>query len=92
MVGVYSAFHFTTLEEYYCGTLYLGPLNGVSDGSFFIIVATFVTGFFGNNYWATPVIEIEGTWMAINGVPSLTYGQITALTIGILNCLDSIWK
>lgn len=91
-VGIYSAFHFTTLEEYYSGMLYLGPLNGISDGSFFIIVASFISGLFGNNFWATPFFEIENTWMAINGVPILTYGQFVALSIGILNILDSVVK
>ena len=58
MIGLYSAFHFTTLEEYYTGTLYLGPCNGVSDGSFVIVVASFITGIVGNNFWATPIYEI----------------------------------
>lgn len=90
MVGLYSAFHFTTLEEYYCGTLYLGPLNGVSDGSLIIVILTFITGCFGNNFWATPAIGIE--WLVVPGVPKLTYGQIFALCIGVLNYFDSIYK
>jgi len=44
IVSVYAAFHFATLEEYYTGTLYLPPLNGVSDGSIVIILATFISG------------------------------------------------
>jgi hypothetical protein len=90
LVSVYAAFHFTTLEEYYCGTLYLGKCNGVTDGSFIIVVACFITGCVGNNFWATPVIDIA--WLNINGVPMLTWGQIAALAIALANFLDSVWK
>ncbi len=60
-VGIYSAFHFATLEEYYTGTLYLPPMNGVSDGSFIIIIASIITGCFGNNFWLTPICD--GSWL-----------------------------
>jgi hypothetical protein len=40
MLGIYSAFHFITLEEYYSGVLYLGPFNGVSDGLMIVLGLT----------------------------------------------------
>ena len=36
---LHGIFHFTTMEEYYTGGLFLGPFNGVSDGS--ILLYTF---------------------------------------------------
>jgi hypothetical protein len=60
-VGIYSAFHFATLEEYYVGTLHLPIFNGVSDGSVLIIAISFVTGCLGNNIWTTPAFD--GTWL-----------------------------
>ena len=89
-VGIYSAFHFATLEEYYTGTLYLPPLNGVSDGSFAIIIATIITGSLGNNFWLIPICD--GTWLQINGVEFLTLGQIFAIVIGVGNFFTGIFK
>lgn len=91
-IGLYSSFHFTTLEEYYTGILYLGPGNGVSDGCAVILIANLVTICIGsNNYWATPVFDIT-PYITINGVTVITLGQIAALSIGVLNCFLSSWK
>ena len=57
VVTIYAAFHFATLEEYYTGTLYLPPLNGVSDGSIVIIIATFISGCTTNAFWASEVLD-----------------------------------
>lgn len=43
------SFHFSTLEEYYTGGLYLLPGNAVTDGSFFVIAVCFFLGFYGND-------------------------------------------
>lgn len=58
LVGLYSAFHFATLEEFYVGTLYLPVCNGVSDGSALVVIASIFTAFIGNNFWATPFLDI----------------------------------
>jgi ethanolaminephosphotransferase len=50
-----ASFHFSTLEEYYTGGLFLGRFNGVSDGSFFVILIYFIMGCFGNEFWKYPV-------------------------------------
>ncbi len=90
MIGIYSAFHFTTLEEYYVGTLYLPIGNGVSDGSGAIILFSAMTCFVGNNFWATP--WFDATWMNVEGVTVLTYGQFFALATGTITFLSHFGK
>jgi ethanolaminephosphotransferase len=51
LVAVTQSFHFCTLEEYYIGGLYLGPFNGVTDGSAAIIGIFLITGIFGYDCW-----------------------------------------
>ncbi len=92
LIGVYSAFHFETLGEYYCGTLYLPPLNGVTDGSCFIISVTLLTLLFVNNFMATPIVSIESLVAVPGFPPQLTLGMIIALTVGISNYLVSVKK
>jgi len=50
-----AAFHFCTLEEYYTGGLFLGPCNGITDGSVGIIVTFIIMGFAGNDFWVTRI-------------------------------------
>lgn len=69
-----AAFHFTTLEEYYVGTLKLPVCNAVSDGSLLIIVMYIVTGILGNDIWVITVCD--GTWLNIEGITDLTLGQL----------------
>ena len=90
MIGIYSAFHFVTLEEYYSGYLYLPIFNGVSDGSIAIVALSFATGFVGNNIWATPLVD--GTWLNIDGVTVLTLGQLGALGTATACFLLHIYK
>jgi hypothetical protein len=53
LLGVAQSFHFSTLEEYYIGGLFLGPFNGVTDGSALIISIFMATGIAGNDIWLT---------------------------------------
>jgi len=46
-----AAFHFSTLEEYYVGTLYLPPCNAVSDGSVLVCAMFILSGIAGNDFW-----------------------------------------
>ena len=46
--GGVALFYYTTLEEYYVGGLHLQIGNGVTDGSFPVIVGLIVLGFTGN--------------------------------------------
>lgn len=52
-----AAFHFSTLEEYYTGGLFLGPLNGISDGSLGVILANIFVALFGNEMFALKVSD-----------------------------------
>jgi ethanolaminephosphotransferase len=61
-----SAFHFSTLEEYYLGILELPPLNGVSDGSIIIILYFIACGIVGNEKMALNVRP--GEWLHIDGI------------------------
>lgn len=52
VLAVTQSFHFCTLEEYYIGGLFLGPFNGVTDGSAALILIFFATGIAGTDFWA----------------------------------------
>jgi len=52
-----ASFHFSTLEEYYTGSLMLGPGNGVSDGSFGVISMMIVMSVIGNDFWSCVVFD-----------------------------------
>ena len=80
-----AAFHFTTLEEFYVGTLALPVCNAVSDGSILIIILYLVTGITGNEIWATEIVD--GSWMNIKGITELTLGQIVVTVM----CLTSVF-
>jgi hypothetical protein len=79
---VYACFHFATLEEYYMGILRLPVCNGVSDGSVFMILFMIFTGIIGPEFWTQSPCESEcGSWLNMNGVSYLTWGQILILAI-----------
>ena len=55
-----NTFHFSTLEEYYVGTLVLPIFNGVSDGSVALIITYLFLGIVG---WETATIPVcSGEW------------------------------
>lgn len=59
MLAITQSFHFSTLEEYYIGGLYLGPFNGVTDGSVLIIGIFMASGIFGTSFWGSPLPGFE---------------------------------
>lgn len=62
LLGVTQSFHFCTLEEYYIGGLFLGPFNGVTDGSAAVIAIFLATGIAGNGFWANQTsLPLVGT-------------------------------
>jgi hypothetical protein len=73
MLAVTQSFHFCTLEEYYIGGLFLGPFNGVTDGSAGIIGIFIATGITGNAFWATQA--------TLPLVGALRVSQIVAMTV-----------
>lgn len=50
-----ASFHFSTLEEYYTGGLFLGPFNGVTDGSALVYLTFLFMAIAGNDFWIWPV-------------------------------------
>ena len=64
-----ASFHFSTLEEYYTGGLFLGPGNGISDGSGGVIGLFIFMGFFGNDFWKFKAVgSFEIVDLAIVGI------------------------
>jgi hypothetical protein len=46
-------FYFVTMEQYYTGEMNFPPINGVDEGSVFVLIMSFVTAFYGNmELWA----------------------------------------
>ena len=52
-----ASFHFCTLEEYYTGGLFLGPFNGVTDGSVGVILLFLLMSLAGNEFWTAEIGE-----------------------------------
>ena len=48
-------FYFATLEGYYIGGVFLGKINGVTDGSFVYIGMTLFVSFIDQNYLFIPI-------------------------------------
>ena len=90
VVMAMAAFHFTTLEEYYVGTLCLPVCNAVSDGSLLIILLFLVTGFTGNWIWTVHVVD--GTWLNIEGIEELTLGQVVVIVMSVMSLFIQIGK
>ena len=80
-----SSFHFSTLEEYYCGGLYLGVGNGVTDGSVGIIGLFIYLGMFGND-WTTNTAF--GVWTYAD---LFVYGILIANATIIILCFKGIF-
>ncbi len=85
-----AAFHFTTLEEYYVGTLKLPICNAVSDGSILIIGMYIVTGALTNDFWAMTICD--GTWLNTEGITELTLGQIVIAVMCVMPLFIIIGK
>ena len=85
-----SAFHFTTLEEYYLGTLALPVCNAVSDGSVLMILFYLVTAAMGNDKWVVHVVDAE--WLGIDGIDELSLGQIFIIVMCLVGLFVIIGK
>lgn len=58
VVATTSPFYFATMEEYYTGGLFLGPGNGITDGSVVLIALFIYCGAFGTSVF-TKVVEFN---------------------------------
>ena len=48
-------FYFSTWETYHTGTLYLGYINGPTEGLLLAIVSMIISGIYGPHFWCTKV-------------------------------------
>mgnify|MGYP007072458365 CR=1 FL=1 len=64
--GATALFYYTTLEEYYVGGLHLKPGNGVTDGSFPVIIGLIVLGFTGNGVMQAEISKGNVNTKAVN--------------------------
>lgn len=85
-----ASFHFSTLEEYYTGGLFLGPFNGVTDGSLAVILCFLFMSVFGDNYWRWPIAN-AGTPNEIKLVDLMVFLNVTIQTVIIIMCLKAIF-
>mmetsp|Transcript_32291 Transcript_32291/g.49440 ORF Transcript_32291/g.49440 Transcript_32291/m.49440 type:complete len:168 (+) Transcript_32291:672-1175(+) len=69
MIGGGISFHFSTLEEYYTGGLFLGVGNAVTDGSFIIFTLYFILGAYGRDTYLQPMVSESELW---EGSPEIT--------------------
>lgn len=85
-----ASFHFSTLEEYYTGGLFLGPFNGVTDGSLGVYVLCLLMSIVGNDFWTWPVAN-AGTSSEILFVDLIVFFNVICQAVVILMCLKSIF-
>jgi len=76
-----AAFHFATLEEYYTGTLFLPPINGVGEGSVFAMILYTISGFTGNGIWASEMFSVS--FLGIDGLEIMHTGQFLILLMSL---------
>ena len=81
-----SGFHFSTLEEFYTGGLFLGPGNGITDGSVPVLVVFILTGCIGNSWFLTKVAG-DVTWKDV----FVYYIGTTVFLLDIL-CVVNIFR
>jgi hypothetical protein len=80
-----SSFHFSTLEEYYTGGLFLGPGNGISDGSAGIISLFTLMGLFGNEWLQKIIIgEVRAADIVVFSVGFVNFIIIVLCVKGII--------
>lgn len=85
-----ASFHFSTLEEYYTGGLFLGPFNGVTDGSAVIYLVFFFMAIVGNEFWVWPVAN-AGTPNEIRFVDLVVFLNVVIQAVVIILCLKAVF-
>ncbi|KAI9323205.1 hypothetical protein BX666DRAFT_1884291 [Dichotomocladium elegans] len=70
-------FYLSTAEEYYTGVLYLGIVNGPTEGIIASCLAFLWSGFYGAGSWHVPLGEIESlTWLASAVGEDMTFSKL----------------
>lgn len=85
-----ASFHFSTLEEYYTGGLFLPPGNGVTDGSLAVYLTFILMTIVGNEFWRWPIAN-KGTSSEILLVDLLVFVNVILQIVIVLNCLKNIF-
>jgi len=62
MITIFT-FFYSTWENYYTGTLYLGYVNGPTEGLILGTVIMMLSGIFGVEMWWKPLSYYVGTWV-----------------------------
>ena len=82
-----GAFYFATMEEYYTGGLFLGPGNGITDGSIVLIGLFVYCGVFGQGVFLKNIIFTYG------GIEySYRFSHIFAVCILISQTIAVLYK
>jgi len=77
MFGAVLVFYITTLEEYYVGGLHLKPGNGVTDGSFPVILGLIVLAFTGTEVMQAEIVKGNVNTKAVNIAVFICMGLYT---------------
>ena len=51
-------FYFASWEEYHTGTLYLGVINGPTEGIVGVVGVALASGYFGSDFWLLPARDV----------------------------------
>lgn len=86
-----ASFHFSTLEEYYTGGLFLGPFNGVTDGSAAVYLSFLIMTIAGNDFWRWPIAN-QGTAGEVLLVDLIVFVNVVIQIVVILSCLKNIFE
>ena len=85
LIAVTQSFHFSTLEEYYVGGLYLGVGNGVTDGSALLIGLFFYCGAAGQSMWSEYIkFTINNYDYAFQISHLFTYGMLISQVFAVV--------
>ena len=67
-VGANLTFHINTLEEYYCGGLFLTTGNGVTDGSFGLYTLMIIMAILGDHWCTQEAVKGGGFFLKWNHI------------------------
>jgi hypothetical protein len=85
-----GSFHFSTLEEYYTGGLFLGPFNPISDGSLVIYLLFIFMGIFGNSFWTYTIFEGNSPSESLRLIDLSLIGASLSQVVIYLMCLKNV--
>lgn len=90
MMTTCASFHFSTMEEYYTGGLYLGYFNGITDGSAIYYFGMFLMAIAGNGFWRWPVAN-SGTPSEILLIDLIVFLNVIVQTVTVIMCLKTMF-